>query len=205
MPIGERVQTLFNRALWALSRHDSTYGLRIGVPWNEPNRSVAGSKLRAALDLIAAIEPRRVLRMRRDVDRLLITSVQTGWGQFHPPLRMCLLDEDYVCRSSTAREDVALTLIHEATHARLSAVGLRYLPDRRARIERVCLTQELVFASKLANAAGFVGRLERALALPDTTWSDAAQADRRMRVIRSWGWPKWIVRALEWAHRRRAA
>jgi hypothetical protein len=205
VPLGEHIQTLLNRGLWLLSRHRSVHDVHIGVPWNEPNRSIAERKLCAALDLIAATEPRRLSRMRRDVDRILITTVQTAWGQFHPPLRMCLLDEEHVCRPNITAEDIALTLVHEATHARLFAAGLDYPPALRGRIERVCMRQELVFALRLTNTDSHKARLERKLALPDATWRDAAQAERRMTVIRSWGWPRWIVRALEWAHRRRAA
>jgi hypothetical protein len=203
--LSERVQTLINRGLWALSRRGSAQGLFIGVPWNEPNRSIAETKLRAAINLIAAREPRRLSRMRRDLDRILITTVQIARGQFHSPLRMCLLDEDHFCHASTTAEDLALTLVHEATHARLFAVGLGYPPDLRGRIERVCMRQELAFAARLVNAAGHVARLERALMLPDSTWSDAAHEERRMAVIRGWGWPRWIAQALEWAQRRRAA
>jgi hypothetical protein len=68
----------------------------------------------------------------------------------------------------------------------------------------VCV-KKLEFAARLPDGTLAAQRAQRGLALPDSTWEQAALLDRRMAVIRSWGWPNLIVRVIERSSRRRAA
>jgi len=99
-------------------------------------------KARRAIDLIHDLDRRRFGRIRRDVRRIVFLG--TG-PQYWPGLRACIFHD--VTRTRT--EFVALTIVHEATHARLWNAGFRYHPSIRKRIERLCVAQELVFLERL--------------------------------------------------------
>lgn len=80
-------------------------------------------------------------------------------------------------------------------------MGIGYLTSLRPRIERLCMRQELNFAERLPDG---VLAAQRGLALPDSTREQAAFLDRKLAVIRSWGWLQWVVHVIERAARRRA-
>ena len=203
--VGSMVQTGINRLLWLISRRGRLHGIATGVPWSDPERTIAATKLRLALDLIHVALPRMLNRMKGDLAKILVTDVLIADGQFDPNLRMCMLDESYVCKADVTPSHVATVLIHEATHARLHAVGIGYPVSLRPRIERLCMRQELELAKQLPDGPRAALRAERGINLPDSTWGQPALVDRRIAVIRSWGWPEWIVRVIERTSRGRAA
>jgi hypothetical protein len=143
--------------------------------------------------------------MRRDVSRLLVTSVQIADAQFDPHTRTCLLDQSFVCSREVSATQLAAVIVHEATHARLFAAGVGYPPELRPRIERLCLREELALALLLPDGELAAQRAQRGLDLPDATWDAAAIVDRHIAVVRSWGWPDWLVRLIERGARRSAA
>ena len=203
--VRDRLQAGINQSLWLLSRRHVVHGLPVGVPWTDPERSAAATKLRAALDLIATAQPRRLARMKRDLSRLLVTSVQVADAQFDPQTRTCLLDQSYVCKPEISPAHLAAVIAHEATHARIFAAGIGYSPELRPRIERLCMRQELALALLLPDGELAAQHARRGLDLPDATWDTAAIVTRRIAVVRSWGWPEWLVRLIERGARRSAA
>ena len=54
--------------------------------------------------------------------------------------------------ASGTKADIALSIIHEATHARLCRSGVYAWPDIRERIEAVCVRREIRFLRRLDNA-----------------------------------------------------
>ncbi len=91
--------------------------LQLGVPWSDPGRTVAATKLSLALDLIDHARPRTLARMRRDVAKIVVTDVMIADGQFDPTLRMCMLDETYVCRVDITPSHVASSTGTTGSHA----------------------------------------------------------------------------------------
>jgi hypothetical protein len=203
--VGDLLQSGIGRLQWALSRRELMHGIPTGVPWSDPDRSVAATKLRAALDVIAAIEPRRLTRLKRDIRRVLVTSVQVADAQFGPSSRTVLLDETYVCKPEVTPAHLAPTIVHEATHARLFTAGIGYPVVLRPRIERLCMRAELDFAERLPEGAAAAARAHDGLNLPDATWDPDVVTERRLALIRSWGWPQWLVRVIERGAGRSAA
>jgi hypothetical protein len=190
---------------WALTRRELMHGIPTGVPRSQPDKDIAATKLRAALDLIATRQPRRLIRLQRDLRRILVTFVQVADAQYSAPTRTVLLDETYVCNPEVTSSHLATTIIHEATHARLFTAGIGYPTALRPRIERLCMRQELDFAERLPDGGAAAARARHGLNLPDKTWYPDVVLDRRLALIRSWGWPEWLVRIIERGGRRSAA
>jgi hypothetical protein len=121
-------------------------------------------------------------RILRDLDRIWVCLLQHGLGQYKPSLKACLLDERYVADSAAAVDQIASTIVHEATHARLWRYGIGYKEEQRARIEAICFRRELAFAARLPNSAQLQQKVARYLdwysANPDYFY-DAQLQERR--------------------------
>ena len=61
-------------------------------------------------------------------------------------MHLCELSEEYALSDQTSAEQLAMTLVHEATHGYLHFRAISYKEERRARIERVCVQTEIAFA-----------------------------------------------------------
>lgn len=107
----------------------------------------AKEQLVLSIALIAHYEPRRYERLKADLRGILVhpfaTSPtarynrSTGLCEFSPSL---VLAQDIVTISSS--------IVHEGTHARLRRVRTDQ-PERRLRVECLCLAQEIEFLEKL--------------------------------------------------------
>jgi hypothetical protein len=201
----ELLQAAITHLQWAITHRELMHGIPTGVPRSQPDKDIAGTKLRATLDLIATSQPRRLVRLQRDVRRILVTFVQVADAQYSAPTRTVLLDETYVCKPEVTAGHLATTMVHEATHARLFAAGIGYPTTLRPRIERLCMRQELDFAGRISDGSAAAARARHGLNLPDENWHPDVVLERRLALIRSWGWPEWLVRVIERGARRSAA
>ena len=107
-------------------------------------------KVGEALTLISEVDPRRCSRLWADVPRVYIR------GQVHGSYWR---DENAIVLPAARVRDeepveIALTMIHEAAHARLEKVGIGYWPDLQQRIESRCVKEQLGFCRRL-EAAGW--------------------------------------------------
>jgi hypothetical protein len=153
-----------------------------------------------AVLLIKTLDPRRYARVLRDVDRVLVTVLQSGFvAQYNSALGACELDERFVLAESTLPEVIAGMIVHEATHARLRRCGFVYSEDRRERIEGVCLRQEMAFLSRTPNGEARRERIERGLkSLPSLT-NDAFVQRREtgeQDAFHYLGAPNWFIGGL---------
>ena len=71
------------------------------------------------------------------------------------------MDERYV--ASARLDELASTIVHETTHARLARCGFVYEESKRSRIETVCLRRERDFAGRLPDSAELQHEIERIL------------------------------------------
>src|SRR5689334_17819250 len=92
-------------------------------------------RLEAAFEILEQYSPSRLRMLQRDIRRIWITGIPAR-GTFVKERAMCVLKFDFITRESTRVEDVALTLVHEGTHARLARAGFGYEEEIRSRIER---------------------------------------------------------------------
>lgn len=171
--------------LWPTARVDGFQIVTLAGPASE--LAEVAEPIKNALRVIREHAPRRFARLRLDVRRFVVVSV-TG-PEYIPSIRACMLSGSYV-KTSTA-ESLAMTIVHEATHARLSAVGIRYTPGMRDRIERRCVREEVAFAEALPDGEELA---TRALAkLENPWWSEEQELERRISQLRELGRPEWYI------------
>jgi hypothetical protein len=184
---------------WATSR--SVDGLWTGTCESEAEPLLR--RVEEALTLIKAYDRRRYNRLLRDVERIWVRDDlgPDRVAQFDPALWACELDDWLVLSATT--EELAATIVHEATHARLWRSGIGYDERLRPRVEAACFRRELAFAAKLPNGDELREDAERRLRIPDAYWSDAALLERTLerfthyiRRLRELQAPDWLVRAM---------
>ena len=188
---------LFKRASLAVSKRREV----VGVPvWHllpvEPKATEELARVTQAIELIARTDPRRFGRLRSDLRGIWIVG-SAGAGEYESHLQLCALDPSYILRADVTVPDIAATIVHEATHARLWACGFRYDQAIRPRIERVCIKAEIAFAARLQDGVSVVRRAEYKLTRVHDAWTDHALRAQTVRRLRQLGAPNWMIRSLE--------
>ena len=178
-------------------------GLWIGAAsphWDDDDKKLL-TKVGSAVQLLATHDQHRFARIRRDLKRVFVYWIPGSWGRYFAPLDMCLLDAAFVADPATTPELLAATIVHEATHARLTKRGIGYDRSIQPRVERLCLQAELDFAAKLPNAQRVREVAEASMAAPDSYWSSAERAQRYrqayMEAVDKLPMPKWLRRLLK--------
>jgi hypothetical protein len=150
-----------------------------------------------ALRLIRTLDPRRYGRLRRDLQRIWVRlQIPGDRGSYNSALSACELDLRYVIRSDVQPSDIASTIVHEATHARLDRLG--YSEPLRMRIEAACRQQEEAFSEHLSppQAERIREKLRRMDDVKDEFWSNASfwrRYEAGVRpALRYMGIPRWL-------------
>lgn len=174
----------------------SAYGIRL-VAFDDPSRGQGElffARVTLALGLIERYDPRWIRRMRRDFSGIWLGGAPGPC--FEVMTRRCVLSWNSVMNGGII--NLALTLIHEATHARIASRGAwRYRSVPEARHEEAAVRQETAFAARLPATDD----LRRALAvkLDDPWWTPEKMLERQRAWSRDVELPGWIAR---WAERR---
>ena len=146
------------------------------------------SRIEDGLALILDAQPWRARRLSYDIQRVL--SVYPTGAQYVPSIRSCVIG--YLDLLHLTREEIAATIVHEATHGRISNAGIEYHPDCRERIERVCLRAEKNFLRALSGQP----RLERReLGSLTPWWTEKHHVDGLTSQLRELGVPEFWIRA----------
>jgi hypothetical protein len=145
-------------------------------------------RLTAALDLIAAYAPRRYRRLRQDLAGFVVERFACR-GAFFPDRRECLVELTFTVNPRHALAEIAASIVHEATHARVARRCGTLPLAQRPREERLCRLAELEFGLALPDGGVVVERARASLALSDrevapvVDWTEAArrvaEVDRR--------------------------
>jgi hypothetical protein len=151
-------------------------------------------RLGQALDLIATYAPRRFRRLQQDFAGIVVRRFPCR-GAFFPQERECLVELTFTVNPRHSVAEIAASIVHEATHARIARRCGPLGPEQRAREERLCRQAELELGLALPDAAVVVQRAQAALALADgevapaVDWAEAARrvavADERAHRPRS--------------------
>ena len=139
-------------------------------------------RLTAALDLIATSAPRRYRRLRHDLAGFVVERFACR-GAFFPQSRECLVELTFAVNPRHGLPEVAASIVHEATHARVARMCRTRSPGQHAREERLCRRAELEFGLALPEGAIVVQRARDSLALADQEVApvvDWAEAERRI-------------------------
>jgi len=176
-----------------MTEHRVVHGLPVRIENTRPDipTEQVVERLAAALDLIAAYAPRRYRRLRMDLAGFVVKRFACR-GAFFPERRECLVELTFTVNPRHTLAEIAASIVHEATHARVARRCGRPLPlDQRAREERLCRLAELELGLALPAGAVVVQRAQASLALSDqevapaVDWTEAArrvaEADEQAR------------------------
>ena len=177
-------------------REHTQHRERYGIPLSVYN-GTAGTEtdnlwcqLEAALDLIASYSPIWLRRMERMENRVHIRRT--------PGTRAKLVDEHWTILDSYFVDNffpaqIASSIVHEATHARMRFCGVALTLESLAAEERACRRSELRFgrvlqAASVEGADEVVERAEATLAAPDdevgvvVDWNELRVIDTVARI-----------------------
>lgn len=161
-------------------------GVRVSVLNTRPDIDTERVFRRAA-DVLALVEhhlPARFRHLRRDLALITVERFACR-GAYIAERRACLLELTFMVNPSFSDAQVAATLVHEATHARLdrlSAAGIvRPFGADPGRHERICRRAEVELgravpdgAAVLARALGTMELTDEEIA-PRVDWREAAR------------------------------
>jgi hypothetical protein len=150
------------------------------VDWDETPHFV--TIVTAALKVIKENDPRRFHRVQREIRFVVNCTRPFGGGAYFSDTKAC----EFEFEALRSDEEIqfytywyACALVHEATHGRLQSCGIPYTPDNRARIEKLCVTEERRFA--------------RRLTLPPrvSAWLQESQVFDPQKWERNWNTRRW--------------
>ena len=174
------------------TEHRTVHGLPVRILNTRPDIATEQviERLTAALDLIAAYAPRRYRRLRRDIAGFVVQRFACR-GAFFPDTRECLVELTFTVNPRHTLPEIAASIVHEATHARVAQMCPTRPPDTHAREERLCRRAELELGLALPDGDVVVRRARESLALadrdvaPTVDWAEAArrvaEVDREAR------------------------
>lgn len=157
------------------------HGLPVRIVNTRPDIQTeqVAQRLSAALDLVATYAPRCYRRLRTDLAGFVVERFACR-GAFFPMSRECLVELTFTVNPDVSLPEIAASIVHEATHARV-AHWCSSSPQHRGREERLCRRAELDFGLAVPDGARVVHRAQAALALteqevaPAIDWLEAAR------------------------------
>ena len=164
--------------LFSLGERTEVFGFEVrAILLDRTSLPTIINKLTSALELLATHAPVRLAALRRDVSQIVVLPLPNLASYTHWD-RVCMLNCDVVTWTKAEPDWIALLLVHEGTHARLRRAGFGNEDAVRARIERICITAELIVAQRLPNAKIYKKVAEARLDRPPSEYTDEA---RRLR------------------------
>ena len=190
--LGQLSKQLTGRSEMPLAEQRVVHGLPVRLVNTRPDIQTEQviQRLSAALDLIATYAPGRYRRLRQDFAGFVVQRFACR-GAFFPESRECLVELTFAVNPRHGLPEIAASIVHEATHARVARMCKARPPEQHAREERLCRRAELEFGLAFADGAVVVERARDSLALADqevapaVDWAEAArrvaEADARAR------------------------
>ena len=132
-------------------------------------------RLTQALGLIATHAPRQFRRLQRDLAGIVVERFPCRGAYFHQE-RECLVELTFAVNPRHTLPEIAASILHEATHARVSQMCGPLPQEQRAREERLCRRAELEFGQSLPDVPGRQIVVERAQFALGMTDRDVAPA-----------------------------
>ncbi len=160
----------------------TVHGLPVRILNTRPDIDTAQvvARLAAALDLVAGYAPRVYRRLPVDLAGFVVERFACR-GAYFPDTRLCLVELTFAVNPVHGLPEIAASIVHEATHARVATWCGTTPPAARAREERLCRRAELAFGLAVPDGAVVVARARSSLALdaegvaPRVDWAEAAR------------------------------
>jgi hypothetical protein len=175
-----------------MTDHRVVHGLPVRIVNTRPDIATEDvvRRLNAALDLIATYAPRRYRRLRQDFAGFVVERFPCR-GAYFPESRECLVELTFTVNPRHELPEIAASIVHEATHARVARTCGARTAAQRAKEERLCRRAELELGLALPDGDVVVQRALNSLELadqevaPTVDWAEAArrvaEADARAR------------------------
>ena len=195
-----RIQRFIERQELKWSKSKMIDGMWIGILDDDLYEPII-LRIEASLELIRQFDPVRYKRLTLDLDRIWVNLAIGGRASYHHNIRTCKLDERYIMADTTTKEEIASSIVHEATHARLMNCGIGYEEELRTRVEAVCVRQEWAFAAKLPNGQLIQQQAEESLDYNDDKFYQntaviARNIEGHLEILHYIGMPNFIIKLL---------
>jgi hypothetical protein len=143
-------------------------GVRVGVINTRPEIDIEDvfTRVDATLALIEQYVPWHFRRLRRDFSAIVVERFPCR-GAFFPETRTCLFELTFSVNPAFSDAQRAASILHEAMHARLHAVGVQVGVEDKAREERFCRRAEVEFGRLVPGGEPVIERALESLALAD--------------------------------------
>ncbi|HVU07558.1 MAG TPA: hypothetical protein VHG89_03340 [Verrucomicrobiae bacterium] len=194
-PLHRKIYLLVNRFMFAISRKHSRDDIEIAMLFDK-NGSAVSSKINQALNLISEFDSRRYHQIKRDVKKIWVAAAPGYCAQWIDELQTCILDTKYFRRADVLAPEMALTIVHEATHARLFKLKIGYTEDIRKRVERIYIKSEIAFAKRLPGGQKLVEMAKSRLQTSGNYWTNAQFQERDLDTLADISKKNWVVRIL---------
>jgi len=124
------------------------------------------ARLERCLLLIQQNVPHHFWHLQRDFDHIIVKRFACR-GAYFIEQRACLVELTFSVNPDFSDAEVAATILHEAMHARLHALGFPLEKEDRARQERFCRRAEIEFGSLVPGGDRVVARAKASSELSD--------------------------------------
>ena len=124
------------------------------------------ARLERCLFLIEKYVPHHFRHLARDFNFIVVQRFACRGAYFHEQ-RACLVELTFTVNPDFSDAEVAATILHEAMHARLHALGFPLEMEDRARQERFCRRAEIEFGTLVPGGEKVVARAQWSAALED--------------------------------------
>lgn len=117
------------------------------------------ARLERSLSLIERYVPHHFRHLKRDFAYIVVRRFACRGAYFHEQ-RACLAELTFTVNPDFSDAEVAATILHEAMHARLHALGFPLEMEDRARQERFCRRAEIEFGKLVPGGERVVERAQ---------------------------------------------
>ncbi len=187
------------RLVRVLSRRSDVHGVPVfdflGTGREDPSFR---PKLGEAMALLAAHDQRTLDRLRRLTVGVVLFDHPRLYGSWNAASGEIRLSPSTFARSPAT--ELASTIVHEATHAWLCALGFGDRQDRRHRIESICYRREAAFARRVPGGGELAELYDicasNALAEGPAAYSPRARRELDLQALADLGAPSWVIRLL---------
>jgi len=124
------------------------------------------ARLARSLSLIERYVPHHFRHLKRDFAYIIVQRFACRGAYFHEQ-RACLAELTFTVNPDFSDAEVAATILHEAMHARLDALGFPLEMEDRARQERFCRRAEIEFGGLVPGGERVVERAQWSSDLSD--------------------------------------
>ena len=158
---------LFGEGSAGLERSE-VLGIPVVVENTRPdiNTSDVITRLEASLALIRQYVPHHFWHLRHDFNHIIVKRFACRGAYFYEQ-RACLVELTFCVNPDFSDAQRAATILHEAMHARLHALGFPMEMEDRARQERFCRRAEIEFGRLVPNGERVVARAAETSDLSD--------------------------------------